>query len=150
MRLIDKLTVCIIAFLMSVGVEKVEAQSVAVRNNLLYDATLTPNLGVDLKIDSLWTVGAVVGINAWDYDKQKNEKWRHLLIAPNIRRWLDEEPFHKNYIEGDLIYSHFNVGNTTMPWSMPCHTLSPSSGTSMGSLVISVSPVIPAMACEPM
>ena len=118
MRLIDKLTVCIIAFLVSVGVEKVEAQSVAVRNNLLYDATLTPNLGVDLKIDSLWTVGAVVGVNAWDYDKQKNEKWRHLLIATNIRRWLDKEPFHKNYIEGDLIYSHFNVGNTTMPFSL--------------------------------
>ena len=97
------------------SVEKVNAQTFAFRNNLLYDATLTPNLGFDARLDSKWTAGAVLGLNAWDIDKEKNKKWRHLLVAPNVRRWLGDSLFHKSYIEGDLIYSHYNVGNTKIP-----------------------------------
>ena len=96
----------------------VSAQQLTLSNNLLYDATLTPNLGADIRLDSIWTVGAIVGLNAWDIDKDKNKKWRHLLIEPNVRRWLNRSPFNKSYLEGDLIYSHFNVGNTTIPFSL--------------------------------
>ncbi|MBQ9216526.1 MAG: DUF3575 domain-containing protein [Prevotella sp.] len=99
-------------------VGKINAQRVALRNNLLYDVTLTPNLSADIRVDSLWTVGATVGVNAWDVDKDTNKKWRHLLIAPNVRRWLGDSLFHKGYIEGDLIYSHFNVGNTKIPFGL--------------------------------
>lgn len=118
MRLIDKIAFCVVTLLASLSVEKTQAQSFAMRNNLLYDATLTPNIGVDLKVDSLWTIGAVVGVNAWDIDKDKNKKWRHLLIEPNVRRWLNDSVYHKSYIEADLIYSHFNVGNTRIPFSL--------------------------------
>jgi hypothetical protein len=100
------------------GVQRGEAQSFALRNNLLYDATLTPNIGADIRLDSLWTLGAVVGINAWDFDKDTNKKWRHLAIAPNVRRWLNDSVFHKSYLEADLLYSHFNVGNTRIPFSL--------------------------------
>ena len=117
MNLVKNILVLVVT-LMFLSVQRGEAQSFALRNNLLYDVTLTPNLGADIRIDSLWTIGAVVGINAWDVDKTKNEKWRHLLIEPNVRRWLNRTPFSKSYIEGDLIYSHFNVGNTTIPFSL--------------------------------
>ena len=98
--------------------DRVGAQTVALRNNLLYDATLTPNLGADIRVDSLWTIGALVGLNAWDIDKDKNKKWRHFLIAPNVRRWLGDSLFHKSYVEADLIYSHYNVGNTKIPFGL--------------------------------
>ena len=91
---------------------------VALKNNLLYDATLTANLGVDFRVDTLWTVGANFGLNAWDIDKSTNKKWRHLLVAPNVRRWLGDSLYHKGYVEGDLIYSHFNVGNTRIPFGL--------------------------------
>ena len=78
---------------------------VALRTNLLYDATLTPNLGMDVRVDSAWTVGLLVGINAWDIDKEKNKKWRHALFSLRARNYLKRSVFHKNYIEGDLIYS---------------------------------------------
>lgn len=117
MNLVKNILVLVVT-LMFLSVQRGEAQSFALRNNLLYDVTLTPNLGADIRIDSLWTLGAVVGINAWDVDKEKNKKWRHLLIEPNVRRWLNRTPFSKSYIEGDLIYSHFNVGNTTIPFSL--------------------------------
>ena len=117
MNLVKNILVLVVT-LMFLSVQRGEAQSFALRNNLLYDATLTPNIGADIRLDSLWTLGAVVGINAWDVDKEKNKKWRHLLIEPNFRRWLNRTPFSKSYLEGDLIYSHFNVGNTTIPFSL--------------------------------
>lgn len=118
MRFIDKIAVGVVALVACMSVEEVKAQTFAMKNNLLYDVTLTPNIGFDLKIDSLWTFGAVVGLNAWDIDKNTNKKWRHLLVEPNFRYWMNGETFHKSYIEGDLIYSHYNVGNTTMPFGL--------------------------------
>ena len=117
-----------------VGVEKANAQTLALRNNLLYDATLTPNIGAELRIDSAWTAGVNIGLNAWDIDKSKNKKWRHFLIAPNIRRYFghkSDKPAssslwgipadasrHISYLELDAIYSHFNVGNTKIHFGL--------------------------------
>ena len=117
-----------------VGVEKANAQTLALRNNLLYDATLTPNIGAELRIDSAWTAGVNIGVNAWDIDKSKNKKWRHFLIAPNIRRYFghkSDKPASSSlwgipadasrrisYLEFDAIFSHFNVGNTKIPFGL--------------------------------
>lgn len=130
----------IIAILFVWAVVTARAQQVAISNNLLYDATLTPNIGVDVKVDSTWSVGANFGLNAWDIDKAKNKKWRHLLVAPHVRKFMNfKESMHRykagyesgqpvykdslrlrrfNYLEGDLIYNHFNVGNTSMPFGL--------------------------------
>lgn len=117
MKLVKHIAIFVVT-LIGLSAGRVEAQTLALRNNLLYDVSLTPNLGVDLKIDSLWTLGVVAGLNAWDIDKAKNEKWRHFLIEANARHWLNDSVFHKSFLEADLIYSHFNVGNTTIPFSL--------------------------------
>ena len=98
--------------------EETKQPRMALRTNLLYDATLSPNLGVDVRVDSAWTVGLLVGINAWDIDKERNKKWRHALFSFRARNYLKRSVFHKNYIEGDLIYSHYNVGNTKIPFGL--------------------------------
>lgn len=90
----------------------------ALRTNLLYDATLSPNLGVDVRVDSTWTVGLLAGFNAWDIDKAKNKKWRHMLFSLRARRYLNEMVLWKGYLETDLIYSHYNVGNTSIPFGL--------------------------------
>ena len=97
--------------------EETRQPRVALRTNLLYDATLSPNLGLDVRVDSAWTVGLLAGINAWDIDKEKNKKWRHALFSFRARNYRTEL-FHKNYIEFDAIYSHFNVGNTKIPFGL--------------------------------
>lgn len=119
----------LIAVLLSLTVQQIaKAQSpigdksplsrVALRTNLLYDATLSPNLGVDVRVDSTWTVGLLAGVNAWDIDKEKNKKWRHVLFSFRARKYLKGLAFQKNYFEGDLIYSHYNVGNTKIPFGL--------------------------------
>ena len=91
---------------------------IALRTNLLYDATLSPNIGVDVRVDSAWTVGLLAGFNAWDIDKEKNKKWRHMLFSLRARNYLNNSIFHKRYIEADVIYSHFNVGNVKFPFGL--------------------------------
>ena len=109
----------LIALLMGLAMSvSANAQRFALRNNLLYDATLSPNLGAELRLDSTWTAGLLFGINAWDIDKQENKKWRHLLVAPTFRKYLNGAAFQKGYLETDLIYSHFNVGNTCIPFGL--------------------------------
>ena len=97
--------------------EAAKQPRIALRTNLLYDATLSPNLGVDVRVDSAWTVGLLAGINAWDIDKEKNKKWRHALFSIRARKYRDSL-FHKGYYEADVIYSHYNVGNTKIPFGL--------------------------------
>ena len=97
--------------------DNVPQRHVALRTNLLYDATLSPNLGFDVRVDSAWTVGLLAGVNAWDIDKTENKKWRHMLFSLRARKFR-KNLFEKGYYEGDLIYSHFNVGNIKFPFGL--------------------------------
>lgn len=97
--------------------EEAKQPRIALRTNLLYDATLSPNLGVDVRVDSAWTVGLLVGINAWDINEKENKKWRHALFSIRARKYRDSL-FHKGYYEADVIYSHYNVGNTKIPFGL--------------------------------
>ena len=142
MRFITTLTVWTLTLMAVICVEKVNAQSLALRNNLLYDATLTPNLGIEMHVDSTWSIGLNVGVNAWDIDKQKNKKWRHFLVSPNVRHYFGQKRDTLNhytyedgrlvdvrhdslaiynsghYIELNAIYSHYNVGNVKFPFGL--------------------------------
>lgn len=142
MRFITTLTVWTLTLMAVICVEKVNAQSLALRNNLLYDATLTPNLGIEMHVDSTWSIGLNVGVNAWDIDKQKNKKWRHFLVSPNVRHYFGQKRDTLNhytyedgrlvdvrhdslaiynsghYIELNAIYSHYNVGNIKFPFGL--------------------------------
>ena len=92
-------------------------QNFAFRNNLVYDIALTPNLGFDARIGEHWTLGLTAGYRPWPTDDNKEKKWRHLLIAPELRYWTDST-FHKSYWGTNLIYSHYNVGNVTFPFGL--------------------------------
>ena len=131
-----------VLLLLNLIISRSSAQTLALRTNLLYDATLSPNLGVEVRLDSTWSAGINVGFNAWDIDKIKNKKWRHILIAPNIRHDFGQKRDTVNhysfngdrlvgvrhdsvtvynsghYVEMDAIYSHFNVGNTKIPFGL--------------------------------
>ena len=131
-----KRTTVLITFLMILFLGEARAQSVALRTNLAYAASLTPNLGAEVRLDSAWTIGANIGLNAWDIDKQKNKKWRHFLVSPNVRRYFGRHQDSRfvakdslwrvpldstrrvSYLEADLIYSHFNVGSTSIPFGL--------------------------------
>lgn len=113
------------------SVQPVSAQNTVLKNNLLYDATGTFNLGVETKLSSHWTAEFNAGYNPWTFSNDK--KWKHLMLSPQVRYWFKAkeeakfveaemvEPGH--YFRGwflgaDLVYSHFNVGNVKFPFGM--------------------------------
>lgn len=92
-------------------------RDVAVRNNLIYDISGTPNLGVDVRVSPHWTLGLTGGYRPWPTDDRKERKLRHMLIAPELRYWTDST-FYKGYWGMNLIYSHYNVSKIKFPFGL--------------------------------
>ena len=91
----------------------------SLRNNLIYDAALTPNLGIEWGLDRHWSIGGNVGFRPWPTDDTKTKKWKHLLIAPELRHWNDSIYKHKSSFWGlDLVWSHYNVAAVKFPFGM--------------------------------
>lgn len=59
------------------------AQKVAVKTNLLYDATSTINLGTEFGLSPKWTLDVSANYNPWTYSN--NKKWKHWLVQPEAR-----------------------------------------------------------------
>ena len=57
MRKFNLLSLAIILLLAIVNVQKVNAQHFTISNNLLYDATLTPNLRLGARLSPHWSLG---------------------------------------------------------------------------------------------
>lgn len=93
-----------VAFLLSFGAQ---AQKVGIKTNLLTDAALSPNLGVEFGLAKHWTLEADYQINAW---KIKEHSWKHYLISPEIRWWYCEK-FQGSFWGLHLLGGQYNVGN---------------------------------------
>lgn len=94
-----------------------KAQQVTVSNNLLYDALLTPNLRVGLRLSPHWSVGVTGGYRPWPTSDEVSTKWRHLLVSPDVRYWTDSVNVH-HFFGVNLIYSHYNLANLKFPFGL--------------------------------
>ena len=63
------------------------AQQVGIKTNLLYDAALSPNLGIEIQTAPRWSFDLSGNLNAWTV---KGHKWKHWLVQPEMRYWLCE------------------------------------------------------------
>ena len=93
------------------------AQYVTISNNLLYDAWLTPNLRVGVRLSPHWSLGMTAGYRPWPTSDETTRKWRHLLLSPEVRYWKDSVDVH-HFFGANLIYSHYNVGNVKFPFGL--------------------------------
>ncbi len=59
---------------------------VAVKTNLLYDATLTPNLGVEIGLAPKWSLDISGNFNGWTLENGR--RWKHWLAQPEARYWF--------------------------------------------------------------
>lgn len=91
------------------------AQVVALKNNLLYDAAATPNLTLEWKLANRWTMNATVGFNPFplkDEDYKLSDgtlhKWRHILADVEIKYWFCTA-FARDFIGFNIGYTHYNV-----------------------------------------
>lgn len=84
------------------------AQKVAVKTNLLYDATSTINLGAEFGLAPKWTLDVSANYNPWTFSK--NKKWQHWLVQPEARYWFCNKMMG-HFVGFHLIGGSYNVGN---------------------------------------
>ena len=92
-----------------------QAQELAVKTNLLYDATTTPNIGIEAGIGRKYTLQAVYGINPWTFHSSHGDRMaRHWVVMPELRRWSCTK-FNGHFFGVHLMGGELNVGNVDMP-----------------------------------
>ena len=91
------------------------AQGLALKSNILYDATTTPNAGIELKLSNKWTAGINLALNPWSFSD--NKKLKHFLVAPQVRYWLCES-FSGHYFGANIAYVHYNVSDIKFPFGL--------------------------------
>lgn len=64
------------------------AQQIAIKTNLLYDATASINLGAEVRVAPRWSIDISGNLNAWNITDQR--RWKHWFIQPEARYWLCE------------------------------------------------------------
>lgn len=93
------------------------AQKVSVGNNLLYDATLTPNLRLGVRLSSHWSMGVTGGYRPWPTSDEKLTKWKHLLVSPDLRYWTDSVNVH-HFFGINPVYAHYNISGIKLPFNL--------------------------------
>ena len=91
------------------------AQNVALKTNLLYWSTVTPNLGLEASIARKHTVQLFYGLNPWEPSGGKSLK--HWVVQPEYRYWFCEA-FNGWFLGVHLMGGEFNVGEVDLPFGL--------------------------------
>lgn len=85
------------------------AQEVALKTNLLYWGTVTPNMAFEFKIGKHLSLDLPVGYNAWK-SSTEGRSLRHYAFQPELRHWFCR-PFEGHFVGVHGHYAKYNMGN---------------------------------------
>ena len=103
-----RLGLCLILVMLTGWLSPVRAQSLAVKTNLIYDATATVNVGMEVGLAPRWTFDLSGNLNTWS--KNEYTKWKHWMVQPEARYWFCDR-FSRHFIGAHLLTGAFNFGN---------------------------------------
>lgn len=83
------------------------AQDVNIKTNIIPDAALSPNLGVEVGLAPHWSVDLTGQLNLWTINEHK---WKHWYVQPEARYWFCEY-FAKHFVGIHLMGGQYNFGN---------------------------------------
>ena len=84
-----------------------KGQDAAVKTNLLYDAALTVNLGVEFGLAPRWTLDVSGNFNGWTLSHDR--RWKHWAVQPEVRYWLCDR-FGGHFFGAHLHGGQYNIG----------------------------------------
>ena len=98
----------------TVTTDSVKKRRVVLRTNLLYWATLSPNLSLDVRVADHWSVGLNYGRNFIPLrntvEHPHTRRLRHRFISPEVRYWTKGTFEPRSWFFGlNGIYSQYNV-----------------------------------------
>lgn len=87
------------------------AQNVAIKSNIIYDALLTPTLGIEVGVAPKWSIELDGSFNNWSIN---DKKWKQWMVQPEARYWLCHRFgghfFALHGIGGQYNFGHLNFG----------------------------------------
>ena len=83
------------------------AQQVALKTNLLYDALLSPTVGVEVGVAPKWTIDLSATINNWAVN---DHRWKQWMVQPEARYWFCQ-PFSGHFVGVHALGGQYNFGN---------------------------------------
>lgn len=84
------------------------SQNFAVKTNLLYDAAMSINLGLEFTLGENTTLDISANYNPWVLDKTNNSKIKHVLVQPEFRYWLCT-PFNGHFFGFHTHFAEYNI-----------------------------------------
>ena len=84
-----------------------KAQNVGLKTNLLYDALLSPTVGVEVGVAPKWTVDLSGTLNAWTVN---DHRWKQWMVQPEGRYWFCQR-FAGHFVAAHALGGQFNFGN---------------------------------------
>lgn len=88
---------------------------IAIKTNILYDATTTPNIGAETGIGSRSTMSLVYGLNPWSFNSDSGKrKAMHWVVMPEYRWWACSK-FDGHFIGIHLLGGQYNASNINLP-----------------------------------
>lgn len=105
----NKVIVKVAVMLMALfGLQTAGAQTIAMKTNLLSDALLNVNAGVEVGLAPKWTLDVSGGLNAWTLSHQR--RWKHWAVQPEARYWFCDR-FGGHFLGVHAHGGQFNIGN---------------------------------------
>lgn len=98
--------------LITLGISEISAQKVALKTNLLSDATANVSLGGEVVVTPRWSIDLAWQLNNWSFDNGK--RWKHWFVQPEARYWLCDA-FNGHFFGMHLIGGKYNVGHIDIP-----------------------------------
>lgn len=83
------------------------AQKWALKSNILYDAFLSPTIGVEVGTAPKWTVELSATVNAWTVN---DKRWRQWMFQPEARYWFCRR-FAGHFVGVHALGGQYNFGN---------------------------------------
>ena len=92
-----------------------QAQRLAVKTNLLYDATATANLGFEVALSPKFTLDISGNYNGWNVVDDK--QWQHLLVQPELRYWTCDH-FNGHFFGLHALGGQHNFDKVELPFGL--------------------------------
>ena len=92
-----------------------QAQNLAIKTNLLYLATTTPNIGAEVALGKKHTAQLYFGLNPWKFSEGKSI--RHWVLQPEYRYWFCQS-FNGWFVGAHLMGGEFNAGGVNLPFGL--------------------------------
>lgn len=97
-------------------VQTVGAQDVAIKTNLVDDALLDVNLGVEVGLAPRWTVDVPFSYNGWILSHGR--RWKHWYAQPGVRYWFCDR-FAGHFVGVHTHGGQYNMGGFNGRLNLP-------------------------------